>query len=95
MANKNFDFWVRYVDPDEADRTTPAKRRERVAGPYSATSVERALTKFYKDVCDLPDSEPHSTHAEVWLKKDIYVLDVMRPANARGDKMPEDEDSED
>lgn len=87
MANKNFDFYVRFVDPDEAAANTPAKRRERTTGPYAATTVQRALSKFYAEHADLPDSEPHSTHEQLWLKGRIVVLDVMRARGQAGPQM--------
>lgn len=82
MANKSFDFFVRFIDPEEAARTTPAKRRERVAGSYNSTSVGRALTKFFNE-----QKEDNG-----WLKKDLVILDVMRSPKQVGPQMDDGED---
>lgn len=92
MANKNFDFYVRFIDPDEAAANTPAKRRERVAGPYSATTVQRALSKFFSEYASLAPGEKNQ-YGDVWLKKNVVVLDVNRARGQAGPQMPlEDED---
>jgi hypothetical protein len=93
VANKNFDFYVRYIDPEEVQRTTPAKRLERKAGPYSATSVNRALSKFYADVADKPEGDmPAVDRKQLWLKRDFVILDVMRSPAQVGEQWPEDAD---
>lgn len=95
MANRKFEFYVRYIDPEEVERTTPAKREERVAGPYPATTVQRALSQFYADVADKTFSDTAmSVHTPVrddrntlWLKAKIVVVDVMRGKGQAGPQM--------
>lgn len=95
MANRKFEFYVRYIDPEEVERTTPAKREERVAGPYPATTVQRALSQFYTDVADKPFSDATmSEHTRVrasrnilWPKAKIVVVDVMRGKGQAGPQM--------
>lgn len=91
MGNRKFDFYVRYIDPEEVERTTPAKREERVAGPYPATTVQRCLSQFYSDVADKPvDGESGQERASrniLWLKAKIVVVDVMRGKGQAGPQM--------
>lgn len=94
MGNRNYDFFVRYIDPDEAAIATPAKRRERISGCYSSTTVGRALTKFYADVADKPDIPTRPGRTAPWLKKDIVILDVMRGKGQAGPQMIDSEDDD-
>jgi len=91
VANRKFEFYVRYIDPEEVERTTPAKREERIAGPYPATTVQRALTQFYTDVADKPiegeDGPIRASRNILWLKAKIVVVDVMRAKGQAGPQM--------
>lgn len=91
MGNRKFDFYVRYIDPEEVERTTPAKREERVAGPYPATTVQRAMSQFYSEYAPKSGnvSEPNSENilGLVWAKAKIVVVDVMRGKGQAGPQM--------
>lgn len=89
MANRKFDFYVRYIDPEEVERVTPAKREERIAGPYPATTIQRALSQFYTDVADKPieGAGLREGRNTLWLKAKIVVVDVMRGKGQAGPQM--------
>lgn len=92
MGNKQVDFYVRFIDPEEVQRATPAKRLECKAGPYTAGTVQQALSKFYKEYADAPGAEVRPDRSMLWPKGKIIVLDVMRSPKQVGPQMADEED---
>lgn len=94
-GNKTLDYYMAYHDPSQS-AFTPAKRRYSVWGPIAATTVGRAISKFWKEVMD----------DEQWGKDDIVLIGAMPSPNdvtrleddgddpAGEDSVVEDEDDE-
>lgn len=81
-GNKTLDYYMAYHDPSQAE-FTPAKRRYSVWGPIQATTVGRAISKFWKEVADELE----------WGKDDIVLIGAM-PSPSDITKL-EDEPEED
>lgn len=65
-GNKTLDYQVAYYGPDQL-KDTPARRYYLVAEGISATSVSRALSKFFKEILE----------EEGWGKTDVVVVGCM------------------
>lgn len=69
MANQSLDYTIIYYDPEEMEKT-PSQREETAQDGIQATSVDRALSKFYREF--LPEIEGAQG------KSDVLVVAALR-----------------
>jgi len=69
MANQSLDYTIVYYDPEEMEKK-PQQREETAQDGILATSVDRALSKFYREF--LPAIEGAQS------KSDVLVVAVLR-----------------
>jgi|GEM_PF-4326466 hypothetical protein len=69
MANQSLDYTIIYYDPEEMEKT-PSQREQTAQAGVQATSVDRALSKFYREF--LPAIEGAQS------KSDVLVVAALR-----------------